>query len=300
MDVPMADASVAPTWLLSKVTREKVTVALGGDGSDELWAGYEHYIGFALAQKYRSLPRFLRKGILEPLCRRLPASHGYINLNLAAHNFLCAAAQPAWLRIQAMLTAFTPEMQEELLCHPDKAFLEKELLFAPTLSDFTHWQDATPLQRAFNVYAHEFLLDDILVKVDRCSMLNSLEVRAPFLDRDVAEFVARLPVRFKLHGLKRKYLLKKTFADLLPEKILHRNKRGFQIPVSEWLSGRLRPLMEDLLSGESLRRSGFFRPEVVRRLMDDHISGKKDLRVPLWTLMVFQLWWQSNVERHTD
>jgi asparagine synthase (glutamine-hydrolysing) len=199
-----------------------------------------------------------------------------------------------------MLTAFTPEMQEELLCHPDKAFLEKELLFAPTLSDFTHWQDATPLQRAFNVYAHEFLLDDILVKVDRCSMLNSLEVRAPFLDRDVAEFVARLPVRFKLHGLKRKYLLKKTFADLLPEKILHRNKRGFQIPVSEWLSGRLRPLMEDLLSGESLRRSGFFRPEVVRRLMDDHISGKKDLRVPLWTLMVFQLWWQSNVERHTD
>lgn len=300
MDVPMADASVAPTWLLSKVTRGKVTVALGGDGSDELWAGYEHYIGFALAQKYRSLPQFLRKGILEPLCRRLPASHGYINLNLAAHNFLCAAAQPAWLRIQAMLTAFTPEMQEELLCHPDKSFLEKERLFAPTLSDFTHWQNATPLQRAFNVYAHEFLLDDILVKVDRCSMLNSLEVRAPFLDRDVAEFVARLPVRFKLHGLKRKYLLKKTFADLLPEKILHRNKRGFQIPVSEWLSGRLRPLMEDLLSGESLRRSGFFRPEVVRRLMDDHISGKKDLRVPLWTLMVFQLWWQSNVERHTD
>ena len=111
-----------------------------------------------------------------------------------------------------------------------------------------------------------------------------------FLDRELAEFVLRLPARYKLHGLRRKYLLKKAFADLLPQKILHRNKRGFQIPVSKWLRGRLRPLMEDLLSKDSLSGHGFFNPEEVRRLMDAHLSGQHDLRTPLWTLMVFQLW----------
>ena len=137
------------------------------------------------------------------------------------------------------------------------------------------------------------MLDDILVKVDRCSMLHSLEVRAPFLDRDVAEFAARLPVRHKLHDFKRKYLLKKAFADLLPPEILHRNKRGFQIPVAAWLRGRMRPLMEDLLGETRLRDQGIFNPAAVRALMDAHISGRADLRKPLWTLLVFQLWWQA-------
>ena len=290
MDVPMADASCAPTWLLSKTTREHVTVALGGDGADELWAGYEHYIGFDIAERYNALPGFLRAKFLEPLCHRLPASSGYINPRLAVETFLRAAARPAWQRIQSMLTAFTPDMQAEILASPDSAFLKDEVLFAPTHANYSHWPDASPLKRAFHVYAREFLLDDILVKVDRCSMLNSLEVRAPFLDRDVVDFVCRLPVRCKLKGLKRKHLLKKAFASLLPERILKRNKRGFQIPVAQWLRGRLRPLMEDLLGRDALLADGFFNPSAVRRLMDDHVSGRKDLRVPLWTLMVFQLW----------
>ena len=172
MDVPMADASVAPTWLLSGVTREHVTVALGGDGADELWAGYEHYIGFKAAEWYNALPAFVRRGIIEPLARHLP-------------------------------------------------------------------------------------------------------------------------VRHKLHGFKRKYLLKKAFADLLPPEILHRNKRGFQIPVAAWLRGRMRPLMEDLLSEARLREQGIFNPRAVRALMNEHISGRADLRKPLWTLLVFQLWWQA-------
>ena len=294
MDVPMADASCAPTWLLSKATREHVTVALGGDGADELWAGYEHYIGFDIAERYNALPEFLRKGLLEPLCRHLPASSGYVNPRLAAETFLRAAARPAWQRIQSMLTAFTPDMQAEILASPDMAFLKDEALFAPTFADYSHWPDASPLKRAFHVYAREFLLDDILVKVDRCSMLNSLEVRAPFLDRDVVDFVCRLPVRCKLRGFKRKYLLKKAFARLLPKMILKRNKRGFQIPVAQWLRGRMRPLMEDLLGKDALLADGFFAPSAVRRLMDDHVAGRRDLRVPLWTLMVFQLWWRAN------
>ena len=300
MDVPMADASVAPTWLLSGVTREKVTVALGGDGADELWAGYEHYIGFKVAEWYNALPALMRHKVVEPLARRLPSSAGYINPRLAVATFLRAAQAPAWQRVQTMLTAFTPDMQAEILTGTFKAqapgFLSPERLFAPTREHFEHWQPysaATPLARAFYVYAHQFMLDDILVKVDRCSMLHSLEVRAPFLDKDVAEFAARLPVDRKLHGFKRKWLLKRAFAGLLPREILHRNKRGFQIPVAEWLRGRMRPLMEDLLSPDSLKAQGIFNPATVRALMDEHISGRADLRKPLWTLLVFQLWWQA-------
>ena len=300
MDVPMADASVAPTWLLSGVTREKVTVALGGDGADELWAGYEHYIGFKVAEWYNALPALVRHKVVEPLARRLPSSAGYINPRLAVATFLRAAQAPAWQRVQTMLTAFTPDMQAEILTGTFKAqapgFLSPERLFAPTREQFEHWQPynaATPLARAFYVYAHQFMLDDILVKVDRCSMLHGLEVRAPFLDKDVAEFAARLPVDRKLHGFKRKWLLKRAFAGLLPREILHRNKRGFQIPVAEWLRGRMRPLMEDLLSPDSLKAQGIFNPATVRALMDEHISGRADLRKPLWTLLVFQLWWQA-------
>lgn len=300
MDVPMADASVAPTWLLSGVTREKVTVALGGDGADELWAGYEHYIGFKVAQWYNAAPSALRKGIIEPLAQLLPSSAGYINPRLAVATFLRAAHAPAWQRVQTMLTAFTPDMQESVLDTAFKAqqpgFLAPEVLFAPTREHYDHWQPqnaATPLARAFHVYARQFMLDDILVKVDRCSMLHSLEVRAPFLDKDAAEFAARLPVSRKLHGFKRKWLLKKAFAELLPDEILYRNKRGFQIPVAQWLRGRMRPLMEDLLSESTLKAQGIFNYQAVRALMDEHVSGRADLRKPLWTLLVFQLWWRA-------
>ena len=294
MDVPMADASVAPTWLLSGVTREKVTVALGGDGADELWAGYEHYIGYKVATWYNALPGCLRRGILEPLCRLLPSSSGYINPRLAVQTFLRGAHAPDWLRVQTLLTALDPAAQRELLAHPDTAFLTEERLFAPTREHFEHWPAGpAPLARAFHVYARQYLLDDILVKVDRCSMLHSLEVRAPFLDRDAAEFVARLPIRHKLRGFKRKYLLKRAFADVLPPEILHRNKRGFQIPVAAWLRGRMRPLLEEMLGESRLRQQGIFAPQAVRALMEAHFSGRADMRKPLWTLLVLQLWLEA-------
>lgn len=303
MDVPMADASCAPTWLLSGVARERVTVALGGDGADELWAGYEHYIGYRIAQRYNALPGWLRRGVIEPLVRRLPTSAGYINPRLACETFLRGAAAPDWLRVQTLLTALGPELQGRLLApdwlarHGGEDALRPETLFAPTRLQYEHWlpkDAAPPLARAFHVYVRQFMLDDILVKVDRCSMLHSLEVRAPFLDRDVAEFAARLPVSLRLRGFRRKYLLKKTFAGLLPPEILRRNKRGFQIPVAEWLRGKLRPLMEDLLGERALAAQGLFAPAAVRALVDAHCSGRADLRKPLWTLMVLQLWLRAN------
>ena len=305
LDEPMADASVAPTYLLSGVTREKVTVALGGDGADELLAGYEHYIGFKAAEWYNATPTVLRRSLVEPLVRLLPASAGYVNPRLAVQTFLQGAHSPAWQRVQTMLTALTPDMQQSLwqdspAAGVDRAGLAPEKLFAPTREHFEHWSaasGATALDRAFHVYVRQFMLDDILVKVDRCSMMHSLEVRAPFLDKDVAEFVARLPVRYKLHGFKRKYLLKKACAHVLPKEILTRNKRGFQIPVAQWLRGELRPLMEELLGEDFLRAQGLFNVGAVRALVDSHVSGREDLRKALWTLLVLQLWWKANTPR---
>lgn len=300
LDEPMADASVAPTWLLSGVTREKVTVALGGDGADELLAGYEHYIAFKVAEWYRRIPALLRKGCIEPLTRLLPTAAGYVNPRLAVQTFLQGANAPAALRVQTLLTALGPDMQRSLWREElrDPGFLTPEALLAPTREHYAHWAPslpgASPLARAFHVYLRQFLLDDILVKVDRCSMMHSLEVRAPFLDRDVAEFVARLPVEYKLRGFKRKYLLKKACADVLPPEILHRNKRGFQIPVAAWLRGELRPLVEELLGEDFLRQQGLFAPRAVRALVDAHQRGEQDLRKPLWTLLVLQLWWKNN------
>ena len=291
MDVPLADPSVAPTWLLSGLARRHVTVALGGDGADELWAGYEHYIGFDLAERYNRLPSWLRRGIIEPLCRRLPTSAGYINPRLAVQTFLHGAHSPAWQRVQIMLGSLTPDLQAHILEHPSPKLLRPEKLLGSTLRAYRRWPaGADPLARAFYVYVHGFMLDDILVKVDRCSMRQSLEVRAPFLDTALAEFTARLPVRKRLHGFQRKYLLKKAFADLLPQEILRRGKRGFQIPVASWLRGRLRPLMEDMLSAERLQRQGIFNPRAVQTLMRRHLSGAADPRRALWNLLVWQLW----------
>lgn len=296
MDTPMADASIAPTWLLSALARKNVTVALGGDGADEFWAGYEHYIGYRISLWYNRLPKFLRS-FVNAASGLLPQSSGYVNPRLAVRTFLEGAAAPDWLRVQTMLTSFGANAQSDLLtgewlAKSDADILNPDTLYASTAKYYNHWPDdsATPLERAFYVYVRQFMLDDILVKVDRCSMLHSLEVRAPFLDKQVCEFVAKLPLNAKLHGFRRKYLLKKAFVKLLPREILHRNKRGFQIPVSEWLRSKLKPLLLEFLSPEYLRSQGIFNPEPVGRMLEEHFAGTRDYRKQLWTLLVLQLW----------
>ncbi|MCP4664788.1 MAG: asparagine synthetase B, partial [Deltaproteobacteria bacterium] len=135
-----------------------------------------------------------------------------------------------------------------------------------------------------------YLLDYILVKVDRCSMMHSLEVRAPFLDKDVVEFAFALPWWLKIRHGRRKYLLKQAFKGILPGRILHRKKRGFLIPTALWLKGMLRPLMDELLGETWLKNQGLFRPDMVRRLREEHERGLADHRKELWTLLVLQLW----------
>ncbi len=290
LDEPMADPSVVPTYLLSQVTRENVTVALGGDGPDELFYGYEYYPAFRLAAGYDKLPPFLRRGLIEPLARLLPQSAGYVNPRFVADTFLAGATAPPWLRVQTWLSAFTAEAQANLWQHPAPELLAPQNLFSPTRELFEGFPADDPLARVGYVFARQYMLDYILVKVDRCSMMHSLEVRAPFLDRDVAEFVCRLPSRYKLRGARRKYLLKKAVAGLLPREILGRGKRGFLIPTAAWLRGQLRPKVDALLGEKHLRQQGIFDPATVGRLVAEHATGAADHRKKLWTLLVLQLW----------
>jgi asparagine synthase (glutamine-hydrolysing) len=286
----MADPSIVPTYLLSEITRRTVTVALGGEGGDELFAGYEHFPGFILAQYYAKLPRILRRGCLEPIIRLLPMSTEYVSLRNVVGKFLSGIAVPPWLRTQMWLGAFTPEAQQAIWEDPPYPASDLDGLYGETRALFDSYPAGEPISRIFYLFARQYLLDDILVKVDRCSMMHSLEVRAPFLDTDLVEFVFRLPYALKVKNGKRKYLLKRAFKDILPRRIVNRPKRGFLIPTALWLRGPLRPLIEEYLGESRLKRQGLFKPASVRRLLEEHSSGKVDRRKEIWTLLNLQLW----------
>ena len=293
LDEPFGDASILPTYVLSRFTRESVTVALGGDGSDELLAGYPTFPADRVARLYR-MPRVLHEHVAVALADRLPVSTANFSLDFKVKRFLRGAGASAETRHATWLGSFTPEEQTALLGHaPADVFAEQRRAFAaaPTRD---------PLERLVYLYATTYLQDDILFKVDRASMATSLEVRAPFLDVELVEFLGRVPARLKLRRLETKHLLKRAMAGRLPEGIADRAKKGFGIPVAEWLKADLREQLQDELSPDRIRRQGLFDPAVVEKLVSEHLAGRRDHRKQLWTLFMFQLWHRRWIEERTS
>lgn len=290
LDEPLADASILPTYLLAKFTREHVTVALGGDGGDEIFAGYDPFVAHRVAGLYEAIPAPVRAGFLEPLFRALPVSTKNMSFDFRIKQFLKGLPHPPAVRNQVWLGAFDIEEQKRLFT-PD---------YLPSLAGcdpYAEIQDSCrgmdfrdDLDRIIYLYSRYYLGEDILTKVDRASMAASLEVRAPYLDVKFAEYVNRLPSRFKLRGLTRKYLLKRSLESRLPKEILYRKKKGFGIPLAKWLKGELKPILLDVFSPARIRREGLFDAGAVENLLRDHFSGRKDNRKPLWTLLVFEMW----------
>jgi asparagine synthase (glutamine-hydrolysing) len=292
LDEPLADASIIPTYLLSRITSEDITVALGGDGADELFAGYPTYQAHRLIRYYRNIPSWIRKIIIENIIRRLPVSFDNISLDFKLKKFISGLSYPDHIRHYIWMGSFSPQETAELIgpqlnCGFRENDIFSELQF---YSDRVKGND--PVAEAMYLDLKLYLQDDILVKVDRASMACSLEVRAPFLDYELVEFVASLPTELKLKGMQSKYLLKKAMRVVLPSDILYRPKKGFGIPVAKWLAGELRPLVFDMLSEERIRKQGFFNPVYVSRLLNEHLAKKKDHRKKIWTLFIFQLWAQ--------
>ncbi len=290
LDEPFADASILPTFLLSRFTREHVTVALGGDGGDELLAGYPTYQAHRLAGLYERLPRAVRSGLVEPMIRRLPVSRANISFDFKAKRFVRGTGQPPEIRNQLWLGSFTGQTALAALGPDLRAEVDGADLFEEERRHMREAPATDLLGKLQYVDLKMYLQDGILVKVDRASMACSLEVRAPLLDYRFVERIARLPTSWKLRGLTTKYVFKRAMRPWLPPGIESRSKKGFGIPVAEWLRGPLKGMMLDLLAHDRLRRQGLLDPAAVGGLVDDHLSGRRDNRKQIWTLLMLQLW----------
>lgn len=295
VDEPFSDPSLVPTYLLSRFTRRHVTVALGGDGGDELFAGYPMYQGHRLAEVYNRIPRFLRAMLIEPMVHLLPVKTKNLSFDYKALRFITGTKYEPVVRHHVWFGSFTPEEQRQVLT-PEVLRETDGDTYADARRMINECDAEDVVEQMQNLDVRLYLAEDILTKVDRASMAISLEVRAPFLDPRVAEFAASLPAHYKLRGGKTKYILKRAVADLVPPFVTRRSKKGFGVPVAEWLKGKLRPLARDLLSPERVRRAGVFNPEYITRLQDEHERGVANHRKLLWTLLMFELWHESFIE----
>jgi asparagine synthase (glutamine-hydrolysing) len=295
MDEPFSDPSLVPTYLLSRFTRKHVTVALGGDGGDELFAGYPMYRGHRWAENYSKIPRALRAGIIEPMVGLLPVKTRNLSFDYKATRFITGAKYEPVARHHIWFGSFNPAEQEMLLA-PEILRTTDADIYRDARRMFTECDSSDVVEQMQSLDARLYLAEDILTKVDRASMAVSLEVRAPFLDPRVAEFAASLPPNYKLRGRKTKYILKRAIKDHLPAFVTRRGKKGFGVPVAEWLKGKLRPLARDLLSPDRVRKAGVFNAEYVTKLQDEHERGVANHRKLLWTLLMFELWHESFIE----
>jgi len=301
-DEPYADYSAIPTYLVSEMARRDVTVALSGDGGDELFAGYQTHYAYRVARWYRLLPRPVRDGLIAPLVRALPTSTARISFDYMAKRFVTGAHLPFqrghyWWKVildeEEKGALYTDAFARQVVLAAQEAArdgLDSYASFAPHFDAVRH---AHPLNQLLYVDAKTFLLDDCLVKVDRMSMAQSLEVRVPYLDHELVEYMARMPPQFKSIGFQTKSLLRDVVRPMLPPEIVGGKKRGFTPPLPAWLKGELRPFVSDVLSPSRVRATGVFRPEAVTRILEDHLAERRDNNREIWTLLCFVLWWEQ-------
>jgi asparagine synthase (glutamine-hydrolysing) len=286
-DEPFADSSALPTYLVSQLAAHDVKVALSGEGGDELFGGYYTYVADLLAERTSGAAR-----LAAPLVERLPSSSARASFDYKAKRFVRGAQLPPLERHHAWKEIFSADARADLT--------GRRHTFDPVdlyRARFAETAGAEPLARLQDVDLGIYLADDLLVKTDRASMAHSLEARVPFLDTALAGFAATLPAKHRVRGLRKKVLLRKAVAPLVPEQIARGKKRGFSIPAAAWLRGELEPFARETLGTETLRRQGFFRPEAVAAVLDRHVSGKEDLSRQLWGLLAFTLWHELHVER---
>lgn len=296
LDEPLSDGSLIPTYLLARFVRQHVTVALGGDGGDEIFAGYPMYFGHKVAAAYRSVPRFIRSGLIEPVVARLPVSTKNLSFDYKAKRFVRSANFETIERHHSWFGSFALDEQRLLLTENVLSQASADIYAGPRAL-LAACDAPTEIEQMQYLDINYYMAEDILTKVDRAAMAVSLETRAPFLDPRIGEFAASLPLEYKLRGSKGKYILKKAVEGLLPGEILRRPKKGFGIPIAAWLKERLNPLMHDLLAPGRLKEQGLFEPAYVSRLISEHEQGVASNHKQLWTLLVFQLWYDNFLRR---
>ncbi|MGH7392611.1 MAG: asparagine synthase (glutamine-hydrolyzing) [Candidatus Rokuibacteriota bacterium] len=298
LDEPFADSSALPTYYVSWAARQRVTVALSGDGGDEVFGGYEWRYRLNLLEHAvrRRLPRSFRRGVLAPMAAVWPKADR-LPRPLRWKFFLRNVSLDREQAYFHDMSLFTPGDKQQLLSPDFRRVLRDHDPFALFARHFARARDLDPLSRILYVDTKAYLANDILVKVDRMAMANSLEVRSPLLDHKVMEFAATVPSRLKFRGPTSKYLLKRYVEQRVPPAVVHRPKMGFAIPLGAWLRTDLRPLAEDLLLSPRAVQRGYFSPERVRGLWDAHQGGRRDHAHPLWALMMLEFWHRLFVDQ---
>lgn len=268
LDEPIADSSILPTYLLCQHARRQVTVALGGDGADELLAGYDPFRALRYARWYEKLmPKAIHRAVSLAVAR-LPVSHRYMSMDFRLKRTLRGLDHRAALWLPVWMAPLSPSELGDLFQAP----VNLEQIYSEAIDAWDQCASKDPIERTISFYIALYLQDDILVKVDRASMLNSLEVRAPFLDIELVDFLRRLPSSMKLRGGTSKWILRRCVEPLLPAEVLNRSKQGFAVPIGQWLRDGLLP------SSRHFENTAFW-----QRAMTSHRSGKADQRIALWS-----------------
>lgn len=279
LDEPLGDASLLPTYLLSRFTRQHVTVALGGDGGDELFAGYDPFRALVAAERYqRRMPRLLHQAV-RFMASLLPVSHANMSFDFKLKRTLTGLSYPPRLRDAVWMGALEPA---ELL----NLFGEKtdmEAVYSEAIEAWDRCAQPNIVDRTLQFFTNLYLQDDVLAKVDRASMMCSLEARSPFLDIEVVNLARRIPHRFKLHRGQTKWILKRALASLLPGEIIERKKKGFGVPIGGWFRDGGFDFPETDFTGQIDR-------SFARRRFDDHRRGHSDQRLFLWCDWLLQTW----------
>jgi asparagine synthase (glutamine-hydrolysing) len=291
LDEPLGDASLLPTYLLSAFTRERVTVALSGDGGDELFAGYDPFLALAPAAVYSRIMPSWGHVRLRRLIDLLPTSHSNMSLDFKLRRALMGLSYAPAIQLPVWMAPLDPKDMQDLF----ESSLNIEDLYDEAISLWESDPQKTPIDRALEFFTRFYLQDNILTKVDRAAMMCSLETRAVFLDNDVVDFCRRLPSRFKIRNGERKYLLKKVARSLLPGSIIDRKKKGFGIPLSKWL--------REIPEAPPLAPLSGVQVNYARRSFTEHRTGNADHRLFLWSWIVMQTYaaqsasWQPVLSR---
>ena len=297
IDEPFADSSIIPTYLVSSFTREKVTVALGGDGGDELFMGYPSFIAHRMAVVYDRFPNVLKK-LASRVPAILPAGPNYMGLPFKIRRFLRGANYSRGLRHQVWIGSFPPGEQGLLfLDKADRTLFDPMNIYSESSAYFDKYKDISDMDRVEYLYIKTYLTDDILAKVDRASMAASLEVRAPFLDNDFAKFSGSIPNDLKLKGLQTKFILKEAMKEILPREIVYKPKHGFAVPISSWFRSELKGLLFETFEKKKIEGEGIFRHSFIENLLKEHISGKRDHGRAIWSLFVFEMWYNKWISK---
>ena len=301
-DEPFADAAAIPNYYVSRMAKKDVTVSLSGDAADELFGGYRRYQSRKITSYFNHIPRWARVNLIEKLVKLFPESDAYYGKStikklkrfIEYSRLIDNDPSNSWLPF------FSEEEKDNLYNRSSKSDLKsykseyiKDYFSASKFHTNSDKKIQDPISQMMWVDLMTSLPEDMLTRVDRMSMANSLEVRSPLLDHKIVEFMATVPTGLKLKGLTSKYILKKTVEHLLPKQILHRSKQGFVVPIASWLKNDLKPYVGDLLLSETSRSSDYFNQAYIKQLVNDHQNGRRDNKNKIWALLVFEVWYRT-------